>query len=70
MEGDHRRFLIAGFVVPPMRVFNDSSDDTGGAGQLLERVGRAGRGRASRSCARSNVPLAAVLWAGGISFGG
>src|SRR5437763_2548303 len=66
-------FLIAGFVaLLPLRVFNDLFlTHTGGAGQLLENV-LVGPVVAVLSfvCSVGNVPLAAVLWAGGISFGG
>jgi uncharacterized protein len=66
-------FLIAGFVaLLPLRVFNDLFlTHTGGAGQLLENV-FVGPLVAVLSfvCSVGNVPLAAVLWAGGISFGG
>jgi uncharacterized protein len=66
-------FVIAGFVaLLPMRVFNDLFlTHTGGAGQLLENV-LVGPVVAVLSfvCSVGNVPLAAVLWAGGISFGG
>jgi uncharacterized protein len=66
-------FLIAGFVsLLPLRVFNDLFlTHTGGAGQLLENV-LVGPLVAVLSfvCSVGNVPLAAVLWAGGISFSG
>jgi hypothetical protein len=66
-------FLIAGFIaLLPLRVFNDLFlTHTGGAGQLLENV-VVGPVVAVLSfvCSVGNVPLAAVLWAGGISFGG
>src|SRR6266536_6103481 len=66
-------FLIAGFVaLLPLRVFNDLFlTHTGGAGQLLENV-LVGPVVAVLSfvCSVGNVPLAAVLWAGGISFRG
>jgi uncharacterized membrane protein YraQ (UPF0718 family) len=66
-------FLIAGFIaLLPLRVFNDLFlTHTGGAGQLLENVA-VGPVVAVLSfvCSVGNVPLAAVLWAGGISFGG
>src|SRR5256714_7434135 len=66
-------FLIAGFVaLLPLRVFNDLFlTHTGGAGHLLENV-FVGPLVAVLSfvCSVGNVPLAAVLWAGGISFGG
>jgi len=66
-------FLIAGFLaLLPLRVFNDLFlTHTGGAGQLLENV-VVGPVVAVLSfvCSVGNVPLAAVLWAGGISFGG
>ncbi|HYX87895.1 MAG TPA: permease, partial [Gaiellaceae bacterium] len=56
----------------PLSVFNDLFlTDTGGAGQLLENVA-VGPLVAVLSfvCSVGNVPLAAVLWAGGISFSG
>jgi uncharacterized protein len=66
-------FVIAGFIaLLPMSVFNDLFlTDTGGAGQLLENVA-VGPLVAVLSfvCSVGNVPLAAVLWAGGISFSG
>jgi hypothetical protein len=66
-------FLIAGFIaLLPQSVFNDLFlTDTGGAGQLLENV-LVGPLVAILSfvCSVGNVPLAAVLWAGGISFSG
>ena len=66
-------FLIAGFVaLLPMGFFNDLFlSDTGGSGQLLENV-LVGPIVAVLSfvCSVGNVPLAAVLWAGGISFAG
>jgi uncharacterized protein len=66
-------FLIAGFVaLLPLRVFNGLFlTHTGGAGQLLENV-VVGPLVAVLSfvCSVGNVPLAAVLWAGGISFSG
>src|SRR5438034_7121029 len=66
-------FLIAGFVaLLPMSFFNGLFlSNTGGAGQLLENV-VVGPLVAVLSfvCSVGNVPLAAVLWAGGISFGG
>ena len=66
-------FLIAGFIaLLPLSVFNDLFlTRTGGAGQLLENVA-VGPVVAVLSfvCSVGNVPLAAVLWAGGISFGG
>jgi YHS domain-containing protein/uncharacterized membrane protein YraQ (UPF0718 family) len=66
-------FLIAGFVaLLPMSVFNDLFlTDTGGAAQLIENV-VVGPLVAVLSfvCSVGNVPLAAVLWAGGISFSG
>jgi uncharacterized protein len=66
-------FLIAGFIaLLPLSVFNDLFlTHTGGAGQLLENVA-VGPVVAVLSfvCSVGNVPLAAVLWAGGISFGG
>jgi uncharacterized protein len=66
-------FLIAGFVaLLPMSFFNDLFlSDTGGSAQLLENV-LVGPIVAVLSfvCSVGNVPLAAVLWAGGISFAG
>jgi uncharacterized protein len=66
-------FLIAGFIaLLPMSVFNDLFlTDTGGRWQLLENV-VVGPLVAVLSfvCSVGNVPLAAVLWAGGISFSG
>ena len=66
-------FLIAGFIaLLPMSFFNDLFlSDTGGTGQLLENV-LVGPIVAVLSfvCSVGNVPLAAVLWAGGISFAG
>jgi uncharacterized protein len=66
-------FLIAGFIaLLPMSVFNDLFlANTGGAPQLLENV-FVGPLVAVLSfvCSVGNVPLAAVLWAGGISFSG
>src|SRR5213596_2770746 len=66
-------FLIAGFVaLLPMSFFNGLFlTDTGGTGQLLENV-IVGPLVAVLSfvCSIGNVPLAAVLWAGGISFSG
>jgi uncharacterized membrane protein YraQ (UPF0718 family) len=66
-------FLIAGFIaLLPLSVFNDLFlTDTGGAGQLLENV-VVGPLVAVLSfvCSVGNAPLAAVLWAGGISFSG
>jgi uncharacterized membrane protein YraQ (UPF0718 family) len=66
-------FLIAGFIaLLPLRVFNDLFlTHTGGAGQRLENV-IVGPVVAVLSfvCSVGNIPLAAVLWAGGISFGG
>ena len=66
-------FLIAGFIaLLPMSVFNDLFlTDTGGAAQLLENavVGPL-VAVLSFVCSVGNVPLAAVLWAGGISFSG
>jgi len=66
-------FLIAGFVaLLPMDFFNGLFlSDTGGTGQLLENV-LIGPIVAVLSfvCSVGNVPLAAVLWAGGISFAG
>jgi uncharacterized membrane protein YraQ (UPF0718 family) len=66
-------FVIAGFIaLLPLSVFNDLFlTDTGGTGQLLENV-LIGPLVAVLSfvCSVGNVPLAAVLWAGGISFSG
>jgi uncharacterized membrane protein YraQ (UPF0718 family)/YHS domain-containing protein len=66
-------FVIAGFVaLLPMDFFNDLFlTDTGGWVQLLENV-IVGPIVAVLSfvCSVGNVPLAAVLWAGGISFSG
>ena len=66
-------FLIAGFIaLLPMDVFNSLFlTDTGGGWQLLENV-LVGPLVAVLSfvCSVGNVPLAAVLWAGGISFAG
>ncbi len=66
-------FLIAGFIaLLPMDFFNDLFlSDTGGAAQLAENV-VVGPIVAVLSfvCSVGNVPLAAVLWAGGISFSG
>ena len=66
-------FVIAGFIaLLPMSVFNDLFlTDTGGTWQLLENV-VVGPLVAVLSfvCSVGNVPLAAVLWAGGISFSG
>ena len=66
-------FLIAGFIaLLPMSVFNDLFlTGTGGRWQLLENV-LVGPLVAVLSfvCSVGNVPLAAVLWAGGISFSG
>ena len=66
-------FLIAGFIaLLPMSFFNDLFlSDRGGAAQLLENV-LIGPIVAVLSfvCSVGNVPLAAVLWAGGISFSG
>jgi uncharacterized protein len=66
-------FLIAGFIaLLPMDFFNRLFlTDTGGGWQLLENV-LLGPIVAILSfvCSVGNVPLAAVLWAGGISFGG
>jgi uncharacterized membrane protein YraQ (UPF0718 family) len=66
-------FLIAGFIaLLPLSVFNDLFlTHTGGTGQLLENVA-VGPVVAVLSfvCSVGNVPLAAVLWAGGISFSG
>ena len=66
-------FLIAGFIaLLPMDFFNDLFlTDTGGGWRLLENV-LVGPLVAVLSfvCSVGNVPLAAVLWAGGISFSG
>jgi hypothetical protein len=66
-------FLIAGFIaLLPMDFFNGLFlTDTGGAPQLLENV-VLGPVVAVLSfvCSVGNAPLAAVLWAGGISFAG
>jgi uncharacterized protein len=66
-------FLIAGFVaLLPMDFFNSLFlTDQGGAVQLIENV-LVGPLVAILSfvCSVGNVPLAAVLWAGGISFSG
>ena len=66
-------FLIAGFVaLLPMDVFNSLFlTDAPGWVQLLENV-VVGPIVAILSfvCSIGNVPLAAVLWAGGISFSG
>ncbi len=66
-------FLIAGFVALLPRDFFNSLflTDTGGGWQLLENV-VVGPLVAVLSfvCSVGNVPLAAVLWAGGISFSG
>jgi uncharacterized protein len=66
-------FLIAGFVsLLPLHVLNSLFlTHTGGAGQLLENV-LIGPVVAVLSfvCSVGNIPLAAVLWAGGISFAG
>jgi uncharacterized protein len=66
-------FLIAGFIaLLPMDVFNDLFlTDQGGALQLIENV-VVGPLVAVLSfvCSVGNVPLAAVLWGGGISFSG
>ena len=66
-------FLIAGFIaLLPMNFFNSLFlTDTGGWVQLLENV-IVGPLVAVLSfvCSVGNVPLAAVLWAGGISFSG
>jgi uncharacterized membrane protein YraQ (UPF0718 family) len=66
-------FLIAGFVaLLPMSFFDGLFlTDTGGTAQLLWSV-LVGPVVAVLSfvCSVGNVPLAAVLWAGGISFGG
>ena len=66
-------FLIAGFVaLLPMDFFNRLFlTDTGGALQLIENV-LVGPLVAVLSfvCSVGNIPLAAVLWAGGISFSG
>jgi len=66
-------FLIAGYVaLLPMDFFNRLFlTDTGGAVQLLENV-LVGPLVAALAfvCSVGNIPLAAVLWAGGISFSG
>jgi uncharacterized membrane protein YraQ (UPF0718 family) len=66
-------FLIAGFVaLLPMDFFNSLFlTDQGGAVQLIENV-LVGPLVAILSfvCSVGNIPLAAVLWAGGISFSG
>lgn len=66
-------FLIAGYIgLLPMSFFNGLFiTDTGGAPQLLENV-IVGPIVAALSfvCSVGNIPLAAVLWAGGISFSG
>jgi uncharacterized membrane protein YraQ (UPF0718 family)/YHS domain-containing protein len=66
-------FLIAGYIaLLPMSFFNGLFiTGTGGAPQLLENV-VVGPIVAALSfvCSVGNVPLAAVLWAGGISFSG
>src|SRR6188472_429850 len=66
-------FLIAGYVaLLPMGFFNGLFiTDQGGALQLLENV-LVGPIVAALAfvCSIGNIPLAAVLWAGGISFGG
>jgi uncharacterized membrane protein YraQ (UPF0718 family) len=66
-------FLIAGFIaLLPLHVFNSLFlTHRGGAGQLVENV-LIGPVVAVLSfvCSVGNVPLAAVLWAGGISFAG
>jgi uncharacterized protein len=66
-------FLIAGFVsLLPLHILNSLFlTNTGGAGQLSENV-LVGPLVAVLSfvCSVGNIPLAAVLWAGGISFAG
>jgi uncharacterized membrane protein YraQ (UPF0718 family)/YHS domain-containing protein len=66
-------FLIAGYVaLLPMDFFNRLFvTDTGGAVQLIENV-LVGPIVAALAfvCSVGNIPLAAVLWAGGISFSG
>jgi uncharacterized membrane protein YraQ (UPF0718 family) len=66
-------FLIAGFIaLLPMEFFNALFlTDQGGALQLIENV-IVGPLVAVLSfvCSVGNIPLAAVLWAGGISFSG
>jgi uncharacterized protein len=66
-------FLIAGYVsLLPMGFFNGLFiTDTGGTLQLLENV-VVGPIVAALAfvCSVGNIPLAAVLWAGGISFSG
>jgi uncharacterized membrane protein YraQ (UPF0718 family)/YHS domain-containing protein len=66
-------FLIAGYVsLLPMGFFNGLFiTDTGGTFQLLENV-VVGPIVAALAfvCSVGNIPLAAVLWSGGISFSG
>jgi YHS domain-containing protein len=66
-------FLIAGYIaLLPMSFFNGLFiTDTGGTPRLLENV-VVGPIVAALSfvCSVGNIPLAAVLWAGGISFSG
>jgi uncharacterized protein len=66
-------FLIAGFIaLLPMSFFNGLFvTDSSGAPRLLENV-VLGPVVAALSfvCSVGNIPLAAVLWAGGISFAG
>src|SRR5207247_3462816 len=66
-------FLIAGYVsLLPMGFFNGLFiTDTGGTLRVLENV-VVGPIVAALSfvCSVGNIPLAAVLWAGGISFSG
>jgi Predicted permeases len=66
-------FLMAGYIsLLPMSFFNRLFiTDTGGAPQLLENA-VVGPIVAALSfvCSVGNIPLAAVLWAGGISFSG
>jgi uncharacterized membrane protein YraQ (UPF0718 family)/YHS domain-containing protein len=66
-------FLIAGFIaLLPMSFFNRLFiTGTGGAPQVLENVVLGPIVAAlSFVCSVGNIPLAAVLWAGGISFSG
>jgi uncharacterized membrane protein YraQ (UPF0718 family)/YHS domain-containing protein len=66
-------FVIAGFIaLLPMDFFNGLFlTDRGGALQLLENVALGPIVAVlSFVCSVGNVPLAAVLWAGGISFSG
>jgi uncharacterized membrane protein YraQ (UPF0718 family)/YHS domain-containing protein len=66
-------FLIAGFIaLLPLDFFNGLFiTGTGGVPQLLENVALGPVVAAlSFVCSVGNIPLAAVLWAGGISFPG